>query len=440
MFETLKKAFKVKEIRGKIFFTLLIILVYRIGCYIPVPGIGGGLISQADLSNVSYLNIMSMMTGGALSNGTWFAMGIGPYINASIIIQLLSVAIPALERLTRMGEEGQKKIAKYTRLGAVILAVVQSIGILVNYAPALLADPTSSASNAVKFLFNQRWLFYTLCVIFYASGALATVWLGERITDYGVSNGISLLIFVGVLSTAGQAVLSMITNTFTGGGNLVYFWKLIGYILVIIVVFAGIVFVDLAERKVPVQYAKRVQGRKMYGGQTTVIPMKINASGVMPLIFSFSILSFPEMIATMFWPNSKFVIWWQRWMGTNSWLYMVVLCLLILGFAYFYASIQFKPEEISRSIQQNGGNIVGIRPGKPTTEYLTRIHRRITLFGAIFLAITALIPAFLFRLIDAGNSSIFSATGLLICVSIALEFNNALESQIMMKQYKGFLK
>ena len=436
MFETLKKALKIKEIRLKILFTLLIILVYRIGCYIPVPGIGGKLFTDADLASVSYLNIMSMMTGGSLQNGTWFAMGIGPYINASIIIQLLTVAIPALERLTRLGEEGQKKIAKLTRYGALILAVVQSIGILVNYGPNIIVD----GSSIVNFVGGQKWLVYIFCVVFYASGTLATVWLGERITDYGVSNGISLLIFVGVLATAGQYFLNMITNTFGNGGDLIHFWKLIGYIAVIIVVFAGIVAVDLAERKIPVQYAKRVQGRKMYGGQSTVIPIKVNASGVMPLIFSFSILSLPEMVATIFWPNSKFVIWWQRWMGTSSWVYMIVLCLLILGFAFFYASIQFKPEEISRSIQQNGGNIIGIRPGKPTTDYLKRIQNRITLFGAIFLAITALVPAILFRLIDPASSAVFSATGLLICVSIALEFNNALESQIMMKQYKGFLK
>lgn len=436
MFETLKKALKIKEIRLKILFTLLIILVYRIGCYIPVPGIGGKLFTDADLASVSYLNIMSMMTGGSLQNGTWFAMGIGPYINASIIIQLLTVAIPALERLTRLGEEGQKKIAKLTRYGALILAVVQSIGILVNYGPNIIVD----GSSIVNFVGGQKWLVYIFCVVFYASGTLATVWLGERITDYGVSNGISLLIFVGVLATAGQYFLNMITNTFGNGGDLIHFWKLIGYIAVIIVVFAGIVAVDLAERKIPVQYAKRVQGRKMYGGQSTVIPIKVNASGVMPLIFSFSILSLPEMIATIFWPNSKFVIWWQRWMGTSSWVYMIVLCLLILFFAFFYASIQFKPEEISRSIQQNGGNIIGIRPGKPTTDYLKRIQNRITLFGAIFLAITALVPAILFRLIDPASSAVFSATGLLICVSIALEFNNALESQIMMKQYKGFLK
>ncbi len=434
MFKTFKEAFKIKEIRVKILFTLLLILVYRIGCYIPIPGIGVELISATDLSSVSYLNIMSMMTGGALANGTWFAMGIGPYINASIIIQLLTVAIPSLERLTRLGEEGQKKIAAYTRIGALLLAIIQSIGILYNYGATAI-----NGSHILLFL-HYNWIVYVFCVICYASGTMATIWIGERITDYGVSNGISLLIFVGVLATAGQYTVQMIQNTFGNGGSLVNFWKLVGYVVVIVIVFACIVFVELSERKIPVQYAKRVQGRKMYGGQSTVIPIKVNASGVMPLIFSFSILSFPEMIATMFWPNSKFVVWWQTWMGTSSWLYMVILCLLILAFSYFYASIQFKPDEISRSIQQNGGNIIGIRPGKPTTEYLSKIHNRITLFGAIFLAIMALIPSIVFRLIDQSNSSIFSSTGLLICVSIALEFNTALESQIMMKQYKGFLK
>ncbi len=437
MFETLKNAFKVKEIRMKIWVTLLFVLIYRIGCYIPVPGIGGYLISQSDLNNVSYLNIMSMMSGGALAQGTWFAMGIGPYINASIIIQLLAVAIPALERLSKQGEEGQKKIANLTRIGALVLAILQSVGILIAYGESAITT-ADGASTMLKLLGDQKWLCYIVLVIFYSSGSLITVWLGERITENGVSNGISILIFVGILTTVGVQAVNMIGEIFSG--NLVSLWKFVGFVAIIVLVFGLIVFVELSERKIPVQYAKQVKGRKMYGGQSTVIPIKVNATGVMPLIFAFSILSFPELIGTMIAPNGGFVMWWQTWMGTDSWLYMVVLCLLILGFAYFYAMIQFNPEDISKTIQQNGGFIPGIRPGKPTADYLKKVQNRITLFGAIFLAFIALVPSILFKTVLQTSSSVFSATGLIICVSVALEFNTALESQIMMKNYKGFLK
>lgn len=433
MFETIKNAFKIKEIRSKILWTLFFLLLYRIGCSIPVPGVGSGLFE--DLSSISYLNIMSMMSGGSLENGTWFAMGIGPYINASIIIQLLTVAIPALERAAKSGEEGQKKINAYTRIGALLLAIVQSIGILVSNQNLL-----TSGNYIVTLLGGQVWLAYVLLVIIYTSGTLATIFIGERITEKGVSNGISLLIFVGILSTAGTSFLAMINTAFFGGGDLTAFWKLVAYIVAIIVVFGCIVFVELSERKVPVQYAKQIKGRKQYGGQTTFIPIKVNSNGVMPLIFAFSILSFPELLITMFWSGTPFHIWWQTWMGTSSWLYTMLLVLLIFAFAFFYSQIQFNPDDVSKTIQQNGGFIPGYRPGKPTALYLKQIQTRITLFGAIFLAFVALVPAIVFRFIDPSTSAVFSATGMLICVSVALEFNTSLESQIMMKTYKGFLK
>ena len=444
MFETIKKAFQMKDIRIKLLFTFLFIVLYRLGCYIPVPGIGGELITEDQLGSVSYLGIMSMMTGGALMNGTWFAMGIGPYINSSIIIQLLTVAIPYLERLSKEGESGRRKINNYTRILAVLLAIIQSIGILLNFgsgAEGAIAKGMENGIPILEMFANQKWLIYTLIVIFYTSGALVTVWIGERITDYGVSNGVSMLIFAGILGTAGITLAKMI-RAMTGGGDegMKAFWRLIAYIVLIILIFGLIVWVDGAERKIKVQYAKQVKGRKMMGGQSTEIPMKVNANGVMPLIFAFSIVSFPELIATMFWPNSKFVSWWQRWMGTSSWVYMVVLCVLIFAFAFFYSQMQFNPEDVSKSIQQNGGFINGIRPGRATCEHLKKINKRITLFGAIFLAFLALVPAIIFRLIDEPSSAIFSATGLLISVSCALEFNTALESQIMMKTYKGFLK
>ena len=449
MFETLKNAFKVKEIRVKIWWTLAFLLLYRLGCWIPVPGIGAELISSEEMGELSYLAIMKMMSGGSLSQGTWFAMGISPYINASIIVQLLTVAIPALERLSKAGEEGRRKVNAITRYAAIVLAIVQAIGILVNYGPNNLTEGLiniagEKSSSLVQILFDQEWLAYVVAIIFYTSGTAVTIWIGERITEYGISNGISLLIFVGILSSAGIYFMRQIKTIFTEqSAALTVLWNLVFYVVAVVLIFGCIVFVDLAERKIPVQYAKQVKGRKMYGGQSTVIPIKVNANGVMPLIFAFSILSFPELIMTMFVKNrgeGSFFMWWQNNMGTSSWLYMVILCLLILGFAYFYTTIQFSPEDISRNIQQNGGFIPGIRPGKPTTEHLKRVSNRITLFGAIFLALVALIPSIVFRLIDEGSVATFTATGMLICVSVALEFNTALESQIMMKNYKGFLK
>lgn len=441
MFETLRRAFKIKEIRVKMLITLLFVILYRIGCYIPVPGIGENLFT--DLDQVpTYLGIMSMMTGGALMNGTWFAMGIGPYINSSIIIQLLTVAIPKLERLSKEGESGRRKISNLTRYVAVLLALIQAVGILNAFGGGdLITNGEGSGLSLTDILFGQKWLAYAIVVLFYVSGALVTVWIGERITDYGVSNGISLLIFAGILSTAGLSFMTMIRKIFDGGSaGMIAFWRLLAYLLVIVLIFAFIVWVDGAERKIKVHYAKQVKGRKMMGGQSTEIPIKVNANGVMPLIFAFSIVSFPELIMSMFWPTGGAIQWWQKWMGTESWAYMIVLCVLIFFFAFFYAQIQFNPEDVSKSIQQNGGFIQGIRPGRATCDHLAKISKRITLFGAIFLALLALIPSIIFRYIDPTNSSIFTATGMLIAVSVALEFNTALESQIMMKNYKGFLK
>ncbi len=439
MFETLKQAFKVKEIRIKIYVTLLLLLVYRLGCYIPVPGVGSELISEGVVEGLSYLNIMNMMTGGSLQSGTLFAMGIGPYINSSIIIQLLAVAIPSLERLSKQGEEGRKKISQYTRYLTILLAIVQALGILMAYDVNLVAS--DNATPLSEMLFGQKWLAYIVVILFFTAGTVITMWIGERITDYGVSNGISLLIFAGIIATAGQSFIPMITNIWGTESGLTNFWKLVAMVIAIIVVFTCIVTVELAERKIPVQYAKQIKGNKMYGGQSTVIPIKVNSTGVLPLIFAFSILSFPELIMTLFgWADGSFGQWWATWMGTNSWLYMVILSLLIIFFAYFYTSIQFNPDDISKSIQQNGGFIMGIRPGKPTAQYLKKISGRITLFGALFLALIALVPSVVFKAISPESYSVFTATGMLIVVSVAIEFNTALQSQIMMKNYKGFLK
>ena len=422
MWQTIVNAFKIKEVRRKILITIALLFVYRLGCYIPVPGVK----IFNGLENYTYLQIMSGVSGGALQYGTFFAMGIGPYINASIIIQLLAVGIPALERLSKQGEEGRRRINAYTRILTLVLAIIQSIGILVAFQSSVDTSVLFGSEGFLKFL------SYAFLVIVYTAGACLTMWLGERITDYGVSNGISMLIFAGILSTAGISIVNLFI-----GWNDSSLWTIIGFVIAAVVIFAAIVAVESAERKIPVQYAKQVKGRKMYGGQSTHIPIKVNASGVMPLIFSFSILSFPDLIMNLIGVKEN---WWTQNMGTGTWPYMVVLCLLILFFSYFYNQIQFNPDDISKSIQGNGGFIPGTRPGKPTADYLRKVSNRITLFGAIFLAIVALVPSLIFKAIDNTLVNVFSATGLLIIVSVALEFDQALQSQIMMKNYKGFLK
>ena len=270
------------------------------------------------------------------------------------------------------------------------------------------------------------------------------MWLGERITDYGVGNGQSMIIFVGILATAGQAVVSKIKQIPSTSGDAI--WELVAFVLVCAVIFFAIVFVDLSERKVPVQYAKQIKGRKMYGGQSSVIPIRISGSGVMPLIFAFSIISFPQMIAGLFWPNSGFYNWWTKWMSGSSAIaggriiYSLILCILIFAFSFFYAQMQFNPEDVSKSIQQNGGFIQGIRPGKATEAYLKKISNRITLFGAIYLSLVAFIPSLAFAWASMDLVNVFSTTGILIVVSVAMEFEKQLQAQMMMKNYKGFLK
>ncbi len=437
MIETLKNAFANKDIRRKILLTLLLLAVFRIGCYIPVPGLANGLLTDAVTTN-DFLGLMSGVTGGALANGTLFALGIGPYINASIIVQLLTVGIPALERLSKQGEEGRKKITNITRIITIVLAVIQAVGIIVNFAGGFTTDVSDNSSIRWDLFFNLPWLAIVYMTVIYTAGAMLVMWLGERITEYGVGNGISLIIFVGIISTAGLSILDKLTEI--SANNVAPLFEVIGFLVLAIVVFFCIVFVDLAERKIPVQYAKQVRGTKMYGGQSSVIPMKISGSGVMPLIFAFAIISFPSMIMSVVPAWSDALNWWNQVFGSGTWIYVLVLTVLIFAFAFFYAQIQFNPEDVSRTIQQNGGFIQGIRPGKPTAQYLRKINNRITLFGAIYLTLIAFIPSLIFSFVTVDLINVFSTTGILIVVSVALEFDKQLQSQIMMKNYKGFLK
>ena len=430
MIETLKNAFRNKDIRKKIIITLLLLLLFRVGCYIPIPGLTRDTFFDA-VSGNDFLTLMSGITGSALANGTLFALGIGPYINASIIMQLLTVGIPALERLSKQGEEGRKKITNITRLVTIVLAVIQSVGIIVMF------GQTQDAINTAYF-FDSMWVAGIFMTIVYTTGACLVMWIGERITEYGVGNGISMIIFIGILSTAGTSIVNKFIEV--GQGQVEELWNIALFVFLVLVIFFLIVFVDLAERRIPVQYAKQVRGTKMYGGQSSVIPMKITGSGVMPLIFAYAIVSFPSMIMSLVPSWSDELTWWNNNFANGTVWYILVLCVLIFVFAFFYAQIQFNPEDVSRSIQQNGGFIQGIRPGKPTAEYLSRINKRITLFGAIFLTLVAFVPSIAFSWAGQDLVNVFSTTGILIVVSVALEFDKQLQSQIMMKNYKGFLK
>ena len=433
MFHTLANAFKNKDVRKKMLITLALLFVYRIGCWLPVPGISAAVNSSVTASD-SLLTLLSSITGGALANGAFLAIGISPYINASIIIQLLTVAIPSLERLSKQGGEGRKKLTKITRFATLILAIAQAAAITVSW-----ANQDGLETAIFSGLLTEKWMVGIFVAVMLIAGAMFTLWLGERITENGMGNGISLLIFVGILASAGLAIVAKFGEAF--GGSQTAIWELLGFVLMVIVIFALIVFVDLAERKIPVQYAKQIKGRKQYGGQSTYIPLKVNASGVLPIIFATAIITFPQLIAQMVAPQSAFYAWWVKWLGSGTPIYSVCVGLLILFFCSFYAQIQFNPEEVARNIQQYGGFIPGIRPGKPTYEYLVRISKRVTLFGAIYLAFIAIVPSLIFSLVlDSTLVNALSATGMLIVVSVALEFDKQLESQMMMKQYKGFLK
>ena len=442
MFETIVNAFKTKEIRIKIWLTLLMLLVYRIGCYVPVPGIDASSISSMLGNTGDFLGILSMITGGSLAQATLFSLGILPFINAFIIMQLLTLVIPALERLSKEGEEGRNKLTQITRYFAIGLAVIQAIGIVVGMKGAISGVFTFEAG------WDNPYITMAGIIIILVAGSMMCMWLSERITEYGIGNGTSLIIFVGILSTAGTTMAGAFKMV---GEEWTYIWNILGFILIVVGIFFFIVTIDLSERRITVQYSKQIKDNKMYGGQTTYIPIRVNGSGVMPMIFASSLLTFPQMIMALFFPTSEAYAWYSQNMGSGTWVYYLFMVILIIFFAYFYAQIQFNPDDVSRNIQQYGGFIPGIRAGKPTSDFLRKISNRITLFGAIFLALIALIPTFIFNAISGGNGNpfvsgplgfggAFSATGLLIVVSTALEFNKQLESQIMMKHYKGFLK
>ena len=418
MLETLKNAWKIADLRKKILYTLGMLLIYRLLCYVPTPGVDTSQIASA-LERYSLLGFINSMTGSDLSNYTIMAMGITPYINASIIMQLLCVAIPKLEEMQKEGEEGRKKIAQITRYVTVGLGFVQAI--------ALTIGLRANATNGFLGL-----LTIGFCL---AAGTAIAMWMGERITENGIGNGISLLIFAGIISNLARSVGTNIVNIFSHP-EAVSIPAVIASVIVFIILVVGIVLVDLAERRIRIQYAKRMVGRKMYGGQSTHIPLKLNASGVLPLIFANAIMQFPATILAFF-PNSAANQWWTAHVSSTHLLYQVIFALMIFGFTFFYSEISFNPVEIAKNIQNNGGMIPGIRQGKPTSDYIKKITHRITMFGAIYLAVLAVIPMIIYAI--AGVSLPFAASSLLIAVSVAMETMRELESQMLMRHYKGFL-
>ncbi|MDO4989079.1 MAG: preprotein translocase subunit SecY [Eubacteriales bacterium] len=427
MLQTLRNAWKIEELRKKILFTLLIILLYRLGNAIPVPYVNVAAL-QAYFSSLqnTVLGLLNVMSGGAFSNATIFALSIQPYINASIIIQLLCIAIPALERMSKdEGEEGRKKIASITRYATVAIGLLQGFGfymLIKNYG---ILEP-----EAV----GNVWAAIVI-VLTFTSGSALIMWLGEQITEFGIGNGISMILFASIISRFPTAIFTSIRNIANGS---LRWWVAVLMFLGAIAIIVLIVFVNDAERRIPVQYAKRVVGRKMYGGQSTHLPMKVNMSGVMPIIFAQSIASVPATIAAF---TGKTDGWVSTWFGTNSIPYAIAYLLLIIFFAYFYSTIQFNPVEVANNLKKNGGYIPGFRPGKPTSEFIQKVLNKITLFGAIYLGIIAVVPILIAHFSKESSLTGVSlgGTSIIIVVGVALETIRALEAQLLMRNYKGFL-
>ena len=429
MIQTIRKAWGIPELRKKIIFTLLILLIFRIGNAITVPYVNvQALEAQLEAMGATILGLYNVMSGGAFATATVFALSIQPYINSSIIIQLLTIAIPALERLAKDGgEEGKKKIQSITRYTTVAIAVLQGFGyymMMQRYNLLAVSDPT---------------IWHALVIIVsFVAGSSFVMWMGEQVTEFGVGNGISIILFAGILSR----VPNMVSAGIAFGMEAAVNWLWIALLLVgglALIIF--IVFINDAERRIPVQYAKRQVGRKMYGGQSTHLPMKVNMSGVLPVIFAQSIASLPITIWSFIGIPAEGTVSRSIYdaIDTKSFIYMVVYFIMIIGFSYFYSTIQFNPVEIANNLKKQGGFIPGFRPGKPTVDFIKRVLNKITLFGAIYLGIVAICPLIVGQFVDNPSLSI-GGTSVIIVVGVALETVKALESQMLMRQYKGFLE
>ena len=432
MLQTIRNAWKVEEIRRKLLFTLFMVLLYRLGNAVPVPYINVTLLSQyfeSSLNN-TILGLYNVMSGSSFSQGTIFALSIQPYINASIIIQLLTIAIPALERLAKdEGEEGKKKIEAITRYSTVAIALLQGYGYYV-----LLNSQNCLSATGV-------WQAIVIVATFVA-GSCLLMWMGEQITEFGIGNGISIILFVSIISRLPNTIISAISTIIN---NPSIWWLYVLMVIGALAIVVLIVIVTNAERRIPVMYAKRVVGRKVYGGQSTHLPLKVNMSGVLPVIFAGSIASLPATVGAFFGKTSQSAGGWGTFLklfDQKSVLYMVIYFLLIVFFSYFYSTIQFNPIEVSNNLKKNGGYIPGFRPGKPTSDFIAKVLNKVTLFGAMYLAIIALVPLIIGACSETARQSgiMVGGTSLIIVVGVALETVRGLEAQLIMRNYKGFLE
>jgi len=433
MFKTISNIMKVEDLRKKILFTLAVLIVYRIGSFIPVPNIDTEFLKSIDRSQQGDIfGLLNTFSGGALFNFSIFAMGIMPYITASIIVQLLSMdVIPKFAEWAKEGEAGRRKLTQFTRYGTVVLGLIQAFGTAIGfnrlYSYEMVNDPGFGT--------------YTLIAIVLTAGTAFLMWLGEQITDKGIGNGISILIFAGIVAAIPTGARQIYATLFMGEAAEALFLNIIKAIVIVLVIIAiivGVIFVQQGVRKIPVQYAKRIVGRKMYGGQSTHIPLKVNAAGVIPVIFALSLLFFPVTIAS-FWQNQTWAKWIIENLSYKAPLGMVLYVLLIIGFTYFYTFVQINPVQMAENMKKNGGYIPGIRPGKTTSIYLTRILNRITLAGSLFLAAVSILPVFFGSLAKLPNSVTIGGTSLLIVVGVALETMKQVESQLIKRHYKGFI-
>ena len=431
MLETLKNAWKMADLRAKLLYTGMILLLFRIGAAIPVPFLKPDILKTYISGDNNWLGYIDLLSGGAFSNSTLFALGISPYITASIVIQLLAVAIPALEQLAKEGEEGRKILNKYTRYCTVALGLLQSVAyyfLMRNYGALTYTEGPAMYFSAVVIITS------------FLAGSMLVMWMGEQIDNKGIGNGISMILFAGIVSRASSMVNTVITELYLAINGIMKYWFIVPFTLVLFL--AAIVFIVImtnAERRIPVQYAQRVVGRKMYGGQSTHIPIKVNMSGVLPVIFASSILSIPSTIAGFMNVDPDGI------MGKilsviryDHWVYAVLYFFLIMAFNYFYISTQYNPMEIANNLRKNNGTIPGIRPGKPTAEFIARVVSKVTVVGGIFLAIIAIGPILLSQLMGINIS--LGGTSIIIVVGVALDTVRQLESQMMMRHYKGFLE
>ena len=422
MLAALKNAMKIPDLRRKILYTVTLLAVYRIGSFVPVPGVDAvGLAQQLGVDGGNLFGFLNLFTGGALERFTVFAQGVSPYITASIVMNLLSIVVPSLEKLSKEGPEGRKIIAQYTRYATVVLALVQAVG-------------TTAMARSWGVVSNPNFFGLTLITLTLTAGTMFTMWLGEKISEKGIGNGISLLIFVNIVAAMPTQYLNAFRAVGQGGLHIL---SLVVYLLITVLVIAAVVLITRGERKVPVQYAKRVVGRRVYGGQSTHIPLKVNQAGVIPVIFASSVLTFPLTLA-QFIPAVDFI---NRWVGYGTFGYNLFYVVLVIFFTYFYTAVTFNPIEVATNMKKNGGYIPGLRPGKPTSDYLDKILSRITLPGAFFLAGIAVLP-FVVGAITRIPSNIlsFGGTGMLIIVGVALDTMQQIEAHLLMRHYEGFLK